>query len=561
MEKIGGEECMNEVEVVVPIGYGDPTTGAPVPELLEAGLRSLKSQILHITLTCAVNDDFVNDDRMEIVRNYADKIEIFPSPSYFRRGGIWLKIWECWKKSNAEYVAWQGYDDISDIWRFKKQYKTIKATKANSCFCEAKLKSGKVIKAMHPDKNNIDFLSYLGRHIPFMGAFLLRRKAILSSGLGEYRDKWSYYFEGLLYAFILKTGKPAISDGVFFYVDHPATITHTVTEKEEWVKEQVRRAGYTFEQCKEDWKSIDFQGICNSVRRRYNMPDVQEEGVMRLGVSYNAFSGCELLELSIRQIRKLVDYIVIVYQEKSWFGNSIRKEDRNIIFDLKRRGVVDDVVEFIPPYYIREAVEINRVYKLECKKRNRGRRACEKAGCTHYLDLDVDEFFIPEEFERAKKYIFNNKIDFSVVQYYNYYKKPIYRDKENSNWSMFISRIIPNIPLGKPGGIIKVRGSEQYCVDGTRAYETNGYIVEYIPFVKMHHFKAVRKDIEWKLTEYSGRKPYLDQHIPKILSNLEEIQDDNLFLRRKVLFWNGENYPLVKVENIFGIPDFEEGEE
>ena len=49
---------------------------------------------------------------------------------------------------------------------------------------------------------------------------------------------------------------------------------------------------------------------------------------MKLGVSYNLFDGEELLEGSIKQIRSEVDYISVVYQEVSNFGESC---DKNLL--------------------------------------------------------------------------------------------------------------------------------------------------------------------------------------------------------------------------------------
>lgn len=42
---------------------------------------------------------------------------------------------------------------------------------------------------------------------------------------------------------------------------------------------------------------------------------------MKVGISYNLFDGEELLESSIKSIRDNVDYISVVYQTVSNFGN------------------------------------------------------------------------------------------------------------------------------------------------------------------------------------------------------------------------------------------------
>ena len=42
---------------------------------------------------------------------------------------------------------------------------------------------------------------------------------------------------------------------------------------------------------------------------------------MKLGVTYSLFDGEELLPFSILSIRPHVDYINVVFQEHSWFGD------------------------------------------------------------------------------------------------------------------------------------------------------------------------------------------------------------------------------------------------
>ena len=43
---------------------------------------------------------------------------------------------------------------------------------------------------------------------------------------------------------------------------------------------------------------------------------------MKLGVAYNVFDGEELLEYSIKSIKAFVDFIVVVAQETSNYGNT-----------------------------------------------------------------------------------------------------------------------------------------------------------------------------------------------------------------------------------------------
>ena len=57
---------------------------------------------------------------------------------------------------------------------------------------------------------------------------------------------------------------------------------------------------------------------------------------MRLGVSYNVFDGEELLEESISKIRDNVDFICVVYQNTSNFGE-FRDDLEPFLYDLNTR--------------------------------------------------------------------------------------------------------------------------------------------------------------------------------------------------------------------------------
>ena len=62
---------------------------------------------------------------------------------------------------------------------------------------------------------------------------------------------------------------------------------------------------------------------------------------MILGVSYNIFDGEEVLEGSIKQIRDQVDFISVVYQTKSNFGNTADSNLVPLLENLKSRGLID----------------------------------------------------------------------------------------------------------------------------------------------------------------------------------------------------------------------------
>ena len=257
------------VEIVIPVGPGDPQFDAPNLKMLTHGLRCVKDSEGSPTLTVAM-DRNLPAHKAHIVAKIADKVIYFNDHSYYRPGGIWNKIYTCWEQSNADYVGWCGYDDYSSNDRFIKQEAKLNESGAKSCFCHNYEQHGDKIPNQ-VNNGRIDFKAHLGRHAPFMGAFLLRRDAILNSGIAEHRLKWSYYFEGLLYAYILKMGRPAISDGFFVYHHHPATISNTAREEREWVKAARREVGYTEADCVRDWNSIGFDALCADIRKTYDL--------------------------------------------------------------------------------------------------------------------------------------------------------------------------------------------------------------------------------------------------------------------------------------------------
>jgi HAD superfamily hydrolase (TIGR01509 family) len=157
---------------------------------------------------------------------------------------------------------------------------------------------------------------------------------------------------------------------------------------------------------------------------------------MRLGAVYSAFDGCELLEKSILQIRKSVDFVIVLYQSHSWYGRQANPVDIEIIQKLHECGLVDYIELFEIDKF---ATTPEHAQSIERAKRSYGRELCRDNGCDYYLDMDVDEFFDSKQFEDAKQKIINNRLDYTVCCYYNYYGSPTLREQCIYS-SMFIRR-------------------------------------------------------------------------------------------------------------------------
>ena len=120
------------------------------------------------------------------------------------------------------------------------------------------------------------------------------------------------------------------------------------------------------------------------------------------GVSYSVFDGHELLEKSILSIRESVDYINVVYQTTSWYGNKCDDDLLPALQRLKDAGLIDELIEYT---YIHKDGRSGHAPKYEKQKRSLGLNAAKKAGCTYFMTMDCDEFYFKDELENAKKYI------------------------------------------------------------------------------------------------------------------------------------------------------------
>lgn len=109
-------------------------------------------------------------------------------------------------------------------------------------------------------------------------------------------------------------------------------------------------------------------------RKEYRQIEYQKE-VLKLknpkfGVSYSIFDGEELLEASIKQIRGCVDYINVVYQLKSWYGDKANENLLPLLNNLKNKGLIDELIEFKPDFSL-------EAWQNETNKRNLGLSAAK----------------------------------------------------------------------------------------------------------------------------------------------------------------------------------------
>lgn len=274
-------------------------------------------------------------------------------------------------------------------------------------------------------------------------------------------------------------------------------------------------------------------------KRRKELKNIIIQSKQKLGVSYNVFDGLELLEASVKSIRNNVDYINVVYQNVSNFGE--KDEDSfPLLQSLKNKGLIDNIIYYETNFALTPQ-------QNETAKRNIGLKDCIKNSCTYFLNMDTDEFYTNEQFKKAKEFIYYNNISASACAMYYYIKSPNYKFMEPRR-TMYVPFICK---INKYSKI--VTGAKTFClVDPTRMIVQKGRNWLFAPqALTMHHMAYVRKDLDKKFRNSTvNQVQQLKQKLESIKNNVVNYQYPNDFF-----FYGEGSYKIEKVNDIFNIGD------
>lgn len=240
---------------------------------------------------------------------------------------------------------------------------------------------------------------------------------------------------------------------------------------------------------------------------------------MKLGVSYNMFDGYEMLEASARTIRPSVDYINVVAQRTSNHGVTMSDEQWDDVVTLLRRltdaGVVSQSVSVDPFMDVAP-------WQNEMRKRQISYDSCRAAECTHFISMDVDEFYDPIEVNRTKHTIELGGYDGSVCSLVDYY------GDMNHHYPKYSGTLVPFI--------YKIDGDRKFTHMGMRRPDINCDPTRQLPCknikifnpdteIVMHHMTMVRKsptEIRCKFENSSARGNIPDEIIDEIVERYTE---------------------------------------
>ena len=246
---------------------------------------------------------------------------------------------------------------------------------------------------------------------------------------------------------------------------------------------------------------------------------------MRLAALYNVWADWEMLEHSIRNIRPLVDGVIIVGSSRSNYGEYYELPDKREI-------------------WIREP-QFNDPRASETDKRNYALGIAREEGYTHFLTMDADEFYEPEAFSKEKeKFEDDPTLEGLVCQCQVYFKSPKLTIGIEQTLVPFIHKLTPTIrhefnkryPFAWDGGNLRI--------DPTRSLNISSG-VERTDLI-MHHYSWIRPDYELKIRNSTARR------------NLERSSILNdLLLAKEGYFVEFYQRHLQRSSVDFGIPEFQ----
>lgn len=214
---------------------------------------------------------------------------------------------------------------------------------------------------------------------------------------------------------------------------------------------------------------------------------------MKLHLSYNAFNGLEFLEANVRNMRPVVDVITVLWQKVSNYGNQNTEGVEALVDGLLRRGLIDKAVLYNTDLGLPGPFN-------ELKKRNLGLHAARAAGCTHHLDIDVDEFYFQQQVQQAKVFVEQRDLQASYCRIVEYHKDIQYQCKQ-------LRKDLHAPFIMKADSELKMRAHAPVLLDPKRRAKPNDRFHIFGPDeLLMHHYSLVRKDFTGKLKDANNHR-------------------------------------------------------
>jgi len=206
---------------------------------------------------------------------------------------------------------------------------------------------------------------------------------------------------------------------------------------------------------------------------------------MKLGVTYQAFSGLELLKPSILNIRPFASHITVVWSRIAFSGEPCAVWAEPLLHNLVKSNLIDELIEFHPkitkrPEEMQDGCRL--MYDI-------GRCSCLQAGCTHSLLKDCDEFHDPVQLEQTLKNYSN--VDCSLTLIREYVNNPTTRIKKLTDL------YVPFLQKAEKKMKARNRPFKVLCDGGRTIEDVKTWRIYKEQELVMHHYTFVRyNDVE-----------------------------------------------------------------
>lgn len=217
----------------------------------------------------------------------------------------------------------------------------------------------------------------------------------------------------------------------------------------------------------------------------------------------NLWDGGELLPYLMDATLPHVDEMIVIYSNLSNYGERIE----HYFYELPA---------FVTLVNWEPSIKMP-AHKNEVAKRNYGLKYAIDRGATHILMQDMDELYMPDDFEREKERVYMNNLNGLVCGLRCYFKEPTLWCHDHT-LVPFIQKVTPGLQFGSfkhyPFAYDKHGNAH---IDPTRRL-SHTRLIEWSDIV-MHHFSWVRKDIDRKINNSSARNNILKSTIKEDLAN------------------------------------------
>lgn len=258
-----------KTHIVIPIGVGAP--GTPVQEYLEASVNSILNQTNKDFVLTVAADSNIPDRCKDFLESVNVEIKWFEPHTYFRKGGIWKKIFDTWKEKETELIAFLHYDDLWEEDKLRIQHEKILEDGLSGCWSEAYMMDGAGNTISHDYSwNELTAQTIGNRTMAFAHSTVVSRHAMFTSGILDYENEWAANFEDVWALFFHKLKVVKKAPGAkFYWRNHEMNISNTVHESADFVISQRNETMYSLEETLKDANNISLNSLVTDIKRFY----------------------------------------------------------------------------------------------------------------------------------------------------------------------------------------------------------------------------------------------------------------------------------------------------